>query len=151
MREKAANLGIEHADQLRAAGHIDPEQAFRGTIRAIESSAVRVTRVVQNGSLPLSLLVILGTVVMVLLCVALAATGFGILLVLWLIGGGGGGDVKLMGALGAWVGASLIMKVFFVSAVLIAVMACGVLVLAFFTHGFGHVKKRYMASGKTRQ
>jgi prepilin peptidase CpaA len=79
------------------------------------------------------------------------ATGFGILLVLWLIGGGGGGDVKLMGALGAWVGASLIMKVFFVSAVLIAVMACGVLVLAFFTHGFGHVKKRYMASGKTRQ
>jgi prepilin peptidase CpaA len=32
------------------------------------------------------------------------ATGFGILLVLWLIGGGGGGDVKLMGAIGAWVG-----------------------------------------------
>ncbi len=30
--------------------------------------------------------------------------GFGILLVLWLIGGGGGGDVKLMGAVGAWVG-----------------------------------------------
>jgi len=29
------------------------------------------------------------------------ATGFGLLLVLWLIGGGGGGDVKLMGALGA--------------------------------------------------
>lgn len=32
------------------------------------------------------------------------ATGFGILFVLWIIGGGGGGDVKLMGALGAWVG-----------------------------------------------
>jgi len=30
--------------------------------------------------------------------------GFGILLVLWLIGGGGGGDVKLMGAVGAWLG-----------------------------------------------
>ena len=29
------------------------------------------------------------------------AVGFGILLVLWLIGGGGGGDVILMGALGA--------------------------------------------------
>ncbi len=73
-------------------------------------------------------------------------TGFGILLVLWLIGGGGGGDVKLMGALGAWLGASLTLKVFFVSAVLIAVMACGILVLAFCTRGFGHVKKRYMAS-----
>ena len=32
------------------------------------------------------------------------ATGFGILFVLWMIGGGGGGDVKLMGALGAWLG-----------------------------------------------
>lgn len=32
------------------------------------------------------------------------AVGFGILFVLWLIGGGGGGDVKLMGALGAWAG-----------------------------------------------
>ena len=39
----------------------------------------------------------------------------------------------------------------FAAAVLIAVMACGVLVLAFCTHGFGHVKKRYMVSGKTRQ
>ena len=32
------------------------------------------------------------------------AVGFGILFVLWLIGGGGGGDVKFMGALGAWLG-----------------------------------------------
>ncbi|MFO0902718.1 MAG: prepilin peptidase [Pirellulales bacterium] len=33
------------------------------------------------------------------------AVGFTILLALWLIGGGGGGDVKLMGAVGAWTGA----------------------------------------------
>lgn len=33
------------------------------------------------------------------------AAGFGIMLVLWFIGGGGGGDVKLMAALGAWLGA----------------------------------------------
>ncbi|OYP37700.1 prepilin peptidase [Rhodopirellula sp. MGV] len=32
------------------------------------------------------------------------ATGFGILCTLWLIGGGGGGDVKMMGAIGAWLG-----------------------------------------------
>ena len=56
-----------------------------------------------------------------------------------------------MGAVGAWLGASLTLKVFFVSAVLIAVMACGIMVLAFCTRGFGHVKKRYMASGKTTQ
>ena len=43
------------------------------------------------------------------------ATGFGILLVLWLIGGGGGGDVKLMGAVGAWLGAMPTLVVFIVS------------------------------------
>jgi prepilin peptidase CpaA len=32
------------------------------------------------------------------------AVGFGILWVLWLVGGGGGGDVKFVGALGAWLG-----------------------------------------------
>jgi prepilin peptidase CpaA len=40
------------------------------------------------------------------------ATGFGILLVLWLIGSGGGGDVKLMGAVGAWLGAFSTLLVF---------------------------------------
>ena len=43
------------------------------------------------------------------------AVGFGILFVLWLIGGGGGGDVKLMGALGACLGAPLTLVVFIVS------------------------------------
>lgn len=33
--------------------------------------------------------------------------GFLPLLVLWLVGGGGAGDVKLMGAVGAWLGAEL--------------------------------------------
>ena len=46
--------------------------------------------------------------------------GFGILLVLWLIGGGGGGDVKLMGALGAWLGPTTTLVVF-VSSSLLAV------------------------------
>lgn len=44
--------------------------------------------------------------------------GFGILFVLWIIGGGGGGDVKLMGALGAWLGPWLTMIVFIGSGVL---------------------------------
>ena len=44
------------------------------------------------------------------------ATGFGILLVLWLIGGGGGGDVKMMGAMGAWLMPQLTLYVFIISA-----------------------------------
>lgn len=44
------------------------------------------------------------------------AVGFGFLLVLWLIGGGGGGDVKLMGAMGAWLGAKSTLIVFVLSA-----------------------------------
>lgn len=49
------------------------------------------------------------------------ATGFSILLVLWLIGGGGAGDVKLMGALGAWLGAMVTLYVFILSAMLVLV------------------------------
>ena len=46
------------------------------------------------------------------------ATGFGILFVLWLMGGGGGGDVKLMGAVGAWLGPQLTMIAFVTSGVI---------------------------------
>lgn len=49
-------------------------------------------------------------------------TGFGILFVLWLIGGGGGGDVKMMGALGAWLGSWLTLMVFIASAMVTLVM-----------------------------
>ncbi len=44
------------------------------------------------------------------------AVGFGILFLLWLTGGGGGGDVKLMGAAGAWVGPMPILMIFIGSA-----------------------------------
>ena len=44
------------------------------------------------------------------------ATGFGLLLLLWLCGNGGGGDVKLMGAVGAWLGAFATLIVFIGSA-----------------------------------
>ncbi len=51
------------------------------------------------------------------------AVGFGLLFVLWLIGGGGGGDVKMMGALGAWLGAPLTLIVFVVSAIIAVVFS----------------------------
>jgi prepilin peptidase CpaA len=44
------------------------------------------------------------------------ATGFGILFLMWLTGSGGGGDVKLMAALGAWLGARHTLYLFLLSA-----------------------------------
>jgi len=55
------------------------------------------------------------------------AVGFGILLVLWLIGGGGGGDVKLMGAIGAWLGPKYTFGVFVLS-VFFAIICTGVVI-----------------------
>jgi prepilin peptidase CpaA len=75
------------------------------------------------------------------------ATGFSLLLVLWLTGGGGGGDVKLMGALGAWLGVSLTLGVFLISALLAAVATVAVLLAGMLSHGFGFVQRRYLAAG----
>lgn len=56
------------------------------------------------------------------------ATGFGTLLVLFLIGGSGGGDVKLMGAVGAWIGAWPTLLVFVGSAVFVILIMIGILI-----------------------
>jgi prepilin peptidase CpaA len=45
------------------------------------------------------------------------AVGFGLLYLMWLSGSGGGGDVKFMGALGAWLGAMLTIYVFLIGAI----------------------------------
>ena len=77
------------------------------------------------------------------------ATGFGLLLVLWLIGGGGGGDVKLMGALGAWLGSSLTVAVFLASTVVAVVATAAILLAGMFTRGYSHVHRRYLRPGYT--
>ncbi len=56
-------------------------------------------------------------------------TGFGILFLLWIMGGGGGGDAKLMGAVGAWLGAPLTLIVFVFSGFLTAIGQACLLVL----------------------
>ena len=71
-------------------------------------------------------------------------TGFGILLVLWLIGGGGGGDVKLMGALGAWLGTRLIVTVFLASTVLTVIGSLALLLGSMLTRGYRYVHRRYV-------
>lgn len=53
--------------------------------------------------------------------------GFGVMFLLWLIGGGGGGDVKLLAALGAWLGPGLTMILYLASVSLAALIAVGVM------------------------
>ncbi len=76
------------------------------------------------------------------------ATGLGALLVLWLVGGGGGGDVKLMGALGAWLGIKLTLQVFVVSAVLVLLFAAGVLAYHALRMGMSYTRKHYWTSSE---
>lgn len=50
------------------------------------------------------------------------ATGFSILWVLWVIGGGKAGDVKLMGALGAWLLPQTTLYVFIITCVFVVAL-----------------------------
>jgi prepilin peptidase CpaA len=77
---------------------------------------------------------------------ALAGFGVGFLLLIvpWLLGGGGMGDVKLLAALGAWLGPLMILAVFGASAVLAACMAAAVMVSSSLTHGFSAARGRYL-------
>jgi prepilin peptidase CpaA len=52
-----------------------------------------------------------------------AAIGFALLLVPFLAGGFGGGDVKLLTAIGAWVGAVAVLEIFVVSAVILGLVS----------------------------
>jgi prepilin peptidase CpaA len=77
------------------------------------------------------------------------ATGFGILLVLWLIGGGGAGDVKMMGAVGAWLGAELTLKVFLVSVLFVIFGSLAFLAGQMLAKGLSHTRRRYLAPAET--
>lgn len=70
------------------------------------------------------------------------AVGFSLLIVPWLLGGGGMGDVKLLAALGAWLGPLVILAVFGLSAVLAACMAACVMIGAMFTDGITAARSR---------
>lgn len=71
------------------------------------------------------------------------ATGFGILFVLWLIGGGGGGDVKFMGALGAWLGASMVFQVFILGTCFVVIGTIGIAMWGWIAQGFMRTQERY--------
>lgn len=69
------------------------------------------------------------------------ATGFSILFVLWAIGQGGGGDVKLMGALGAWLMPQMTLFVFIGTYVLVLLLILFLLAWSLLTGQWGKITK----------
>lgn len=76
--------------------------------------------------------------------------GFGFMYVLWLIGGGGGGDVKFMGALGAWLGPWMTFEVLVVSTLIAFVGTLAVLAWEAARVGPGGAKRRYFSRATPR-
>jgi prepilin peptidase CpaA len=77
--------------------------------------------------------------------------GFGVLFLLWMVGGGGGGDVKLMGALSVWLGYRLTLLVLIVSTVLVIVLTGAIVLWSVLTRGFRKTQSRYLATGRPRE
>lgn len=70
------------------------------------------------------------------------AVGFGILFVLWLIGKGGAGDVKLMGAVGAWLGPMFTVFAYVLSVCFAVLGSILVLCLMVTNEGVSPVRRR---------
>jgi prepilin peptidase CpaA len=75
------------------------------------------------------------------------AIGFCLLLLPWLLGGGGMGDVKLLAALGAWLGPVFILVTFGTSAMLAACGAITIMTASALTDGFSATRRRYVQAG----
>ncbi len=70
--------------------------------------------------------------------------GFGILFVLWIIGGGGGGDVKLVGALSVWLGYELTIMVLMASTVFVILGSVLTMGWSFVSRGMQGTKTKYI-------
>lgn len=75
------------------------------------------------------------------------AVGFSILLLPWLLGGGGMGDVKMLAALGAWLGPLWILIAFGTGAIVAAFAAILIMAVSAISCGFSATRKRYVAAG----
>ncbi|MFM9966410.1 MAG: prepilin peptidase [Planctomycetaceae bacterium] len=73
--------------------------------------------------------------------------GFGMMWVLWMIGGGGGGDVKLMGALSVWIGFKATIAVLVLSTVFVIIGTVGVMFFSVLAKGLFRTKEAYLAGG----
>lgn len=75
--------------------------------------------------------------------------GFSLLLLPWLLGGGGMGDVKMLAALGAWLGPLAVLVAFGLGAVLAAAGMILVLAGSMLCDGLGVTRRRYVSAGVT--
>jgi prepilin peptidase CpaA len=74
------------------------------------------------------------------------AIGFGLLLLPWLLGGGGMGDVKMLAALGTWLGPKGILIAFGLGTVMAALGMMAVLTYSVLVEGFGWTRRRYLVA-----
>ena len=77
--------------------------------------------------------------------------GFALLFVPWLLGGSGMGDVKLLAALGAWLGPLYMAYAFVLSVFLAAAIALGVMAKVTCFEGASVAKRRYLQKRTKRQ
>lgn len=75
------------------------------------------------------------------------AVGFCLLLLPFLLGGGGMGDVKMLAALGTWLGPVSILVAFAGGAMLAGMMALGVVAFTALTEGALKAQRRYVGAG----
>jgi prepilin peptidase CpaA len=74
--------------------------------------------------------------------------GFALLLLPWILGGGGMGDVKLLAALGVWLGPLLILIAFGGSALIAGATAVVVMAINTMQFGISSTRRRYLAVGQ---
>lgn len=75
------------------------------------------------------------------------AIGFCLLLLPWILGGGGMGDVKMLAALGAWLGPVFILVAFALGAGFAAGMAMCVMFGSVVTSGIAKTRGKYLTAG----
>ena len=75
--------------------------------------------------------------------------GFALLFVPWLLGGSGMGDVKLLAALGAWLGPHYMIYAFVASIFVAAILALGVMIKVSCFEGVSVAKRRFLAKGRS--
>jgi prepilin peptidase CpaA len=76
------------------------------------------------------------------------AAGFGILFVLWMIATAGGGDVKLMAALGTWLGWLTTLKVLFCSLIFVTMGTIGIVLIGLLSQGLRRTKNQYLTKNE---
>ena len=80
-------------------------------------------------------------------CLAGFAVGFCLLLLPWLLGGGGMGDVKMLAALGAWLGPLFILVVFACGAGFASIMAMSLMFGSVISSGVSSTQRKVLTAG----